>query len=602
MRIGEKNIAIILSLIVAFAIFIRLLPSLLYGAWGNDLGIYYYIVKKMVESKHIFISYTGWGSSYNLFPILYIFAILTHALLGIDILKALLFVGPIFGGGCSLLIYLIAREINVPKNVALLSSIILAVMPVHAYQTSHSAPLSVGHFFFLLSILFYIKSHKSRKWIPPLLFSTLLLILSHHLTTYMYLITILAITIWKNLINGKNEKESILYLLYASTLTFLYWGFIATPVYHNFMKGNVFGYTLNSIHIIAMWYFLLFIIAFLSMKEWKIPYKIKIKASNGMLFIFGFAIAILSALIGQLFRIHTLTLQFLLWSIPTALSVGFATIGWFNSKDEYTHPWLLAIIISLFASFFFNFHSLIPERHIEYMCEPLSIFASYGIVASISKIKLPFKIHLPRHAPTGVVVGVLIVANAVSIYPMGEHAANIGEGIPDVTLNAINWMMGNVSKNLSIATDHRIGMLLFANGFNTTYDRLGKTWYPHKIWMAESWENCSDELNGIQENQSYGRIYYVVIDDIMEKYGVFTGKGETIELKNESIEKFEKEPFILIYRNCSYKGTPPPKINDTIDYMDRHNETFMKNVLHWVEVYKIDWKYIENETNIAGIN
>ena len=589
----SRNHIFILSLIAAFAILIRLLPSLLYGAWGNDLGIYYYIVKGMVESRHIYIPYMGWGSSYNLFPTLYIFAILTHAIFGIGILKALLFVGPLFGGSCSILIYFIAREIGSSKKIALLSSIILAVMPVHAYQTSHSAPLSVGHFFFLLSLLFFIKSYKNKKWAIPLLFSTFLLILSHHLTTYMYLITILSIVIWRNLKMGMEEKYGLLYLLYASTLTFLYWNIVATPVYHNFMRGSIFGYEISSLQIISLWYSILFLIGLFTLAKKRIP-AIKIKASNTSFFIFGFVVAILSGIIGQIGRVHILTPQFILWSIPTALSVGFATIGWFNSKDEYVHPWLLAIIISLFASFFFNFHSLIPERHVEYMCEPLSIFASYGIVIALKGIKLPLKEAAPRGV-AAMVVGVLVVANAASIYPMGERAANIGEAIPVTTLNAIKWMEGNVSKNLTIATDHRIGMLLFADGFNTTYDKLGKTWYPYKIWETDNWKNCSSELAGIEGNQSYGRIYYIVIDDVMEKYGVFTGL-ETIPFTNESLQKFEREPFILIYRNCSYRGIAPPKINDSIDYMDMQNSTFMEKVIHWTAVYKINWDYIENDT------
>ena len=67
------NHAFLLLLVVILAILVRILPLFIYGAWGNDVGIYYYIVKKMIENKQIYVSsYMGWGSSYNLFPLLYL--------------------------------------------------------------------------------------------------------------------------------------------------------------------------------------------------------------------------------------------------------------------------------------------------------------------------------------------------------------------------------------------------------------------------------------------------------------------------------------------------------------------------------------------------
>jgi len=591
----------LLLLVLIMAIFVRILPLLMYGAWGNDVGIYYYIVKEMMQNKQIYIaSYPGWGSSYNLFPVLYISAIITHLIFGFDILKALLMVGPLFGGASVIIIYFISREIGLNKNISILASIILAVMPAHAYQTSHSAPLSVGHFFFLLSLLFFLKMRKNWKWITMLIPSTILLIASHHLTTYMYLISIFMIIFWNGL-KGKIVWKEMIYLSTASALTFIYWGMFATPVYKNFMKGAfpLIHIHLNAVFIIFLWYSLIISswIFLKYTKKWTFP--IKLPSNMLYLFIFGFSVAILSAVVGQFFRVQWLSPYFILWSIPTAISAGFATIGWQYFRENDIHAWLFAIILSFFISLVFGFSSLIPERHIEYMCEPIAILSSYGLVKSMKKIK----IHVPSARLQVAAVGVLVFSNAMSIYPVGEHAANIGEGIPETTLNAIKWMHGNISANMTIATDHRIGMLLFAEGFNTTYDHFGKEWYPVEIWRATNWQNCSRELHGLWENETCGKIWYVVIDDIMVKNGVFVSKCPTILFTNDSYRKFWKEPFILIYRNCTYADYIPPKINETIDYMDFDNETSMENVIHWTEVYKIDWNYIkEYERNTTKSN
>ena len=54
MRMERRDIAIISAIIVA-GVAIRLLPNILYYAWGNDYGIYYYlseaVLKTMIMSK-----------------------------------------------------------------------------------------------------------------------------------------------------------------------------------------------------------------------------------------------------------------------------------------------------------------------------------------------------------------------------------------------------------------------------------------------------------------------------------------------------------------------------------------------------------------------
>jgi len=150
-------------------------------------------------------------------------------------------------------------------------------------------------------------------------------------------------------------------------------------------------------------------------------------------------------------------------------------------------------------------------------------------------------------------------------------------------------MNKSLPKDTLVLSDHRISNLLFAYGFNTTYDKNGNSWCQYKIWTEDDWKNCIDELSFEGE-----RISYIVIDDIMVKKGVVIDVYKSIAITNASYEKFQEMPFKLIYRNCTYK-IPLEKINSTIDCMDYKNEEIMKNVLHWAEIYEIKWDYIKNE-------
>jgi len=152
-----KNWFFWLIIITIIALIIRSLPSWTNAAWGCDLGIHIGLTKKFVASGgNWFNQYTGWGSSYNYFPTLYIITGFLHWISGIDIVVIMPKIGPIFGSLTIFLFYFVARHLTENKKIALLSTLIFAVLPFHVYQTSHTYPLSIGHFFYdALNITFH---------------------------------------------------------------------------------------------------------------------------------------------------------------------------------------------------------------------------------------------------------------------------------------------------------------------------------------------------------------------------------------------------------------------------------------------------------------
>ena len=138
-------------IITGLAIIIRSIPSWLHAAWGCDFGIYYGIAKSVAQSGMIFPSYTGWGSSYNEFPVLYSVNAFASWITGIDILTIMPKLTPIFGGLAVLVFYFVVRELTDNKKISVLCTLFFAFMPFHVYQTSHASPLTMGHFFMMLS-------------------------------------------------------------------------------------------------------------------------------------------------------------------------------------------------------------------------------------------------------------------------------------------------------------------------------------------------------------------------------------------------------------------------------------------------------------------
>ena len=249
-----------LFLITGIAIIVRSLPAWMNAAWGGDFGIYYGLTSRFVENQQIFNEYDGWGGMYNYFPILYIFSALGHWITGVDLLWVMPKIAPIFGGLTIFIFYFIVYDLTKRRDLALLSSLFLAVIPFHVYQTSHAAPLTIGHFFMMLSCYLFIRTMNQKKYLIPLMISTAFLIMSHHLTTYFFLITIFFIVVIKSMrVNLRDMYQDVAYVIVASAMTFGYWVFIATPVFSTFMSK---GLSVSSYVVIALFYLSLFVCLF----------------------------------------------------------------------------------------------------------------------------------------------------------------------------------------------------------------------------------------------------------------------------------------------------------------------------------------------------
>ena len=149
------------------------------------------------------------------------------------------------------------------KKIALISTLFFTFLPFHVYQTSHASPLTLGHFFMILSAYLFLKYRTKTKYIIPLLISTILLIMSHHLTTYFYLIVLVFVVFLENITVKKwtnTFKKDIIYLFTITVIIFSYWSIIARTVFDTFMSSGltIAGIRLNSIYIVVIFYILFF--------------------------------------------------------------------------------------------------------------------------------------------------------------------------------------------------------------------------------------------------------------------------------------------------------------------------------------------------------
>ncbi len=577
-----KEKSVLLIVFIAATV-IRSIPGWMHAAWGNDFGIYYGITKDFAENPELFRPYTGWGASYNYFPVLYVIVAFLHWLTGLSIAWLMPRIAPIFGGLTVLVFYFMIKEMVNDKRLALLSTAFLAVNPFHIYQTSHAAPMTVGHFFMVLSLYFFVQRKKTSVTIGALYMSSILLVASHHLTTFFYLITITFITFYRNFTSkewSKDLRGDIFYILSISAFTFIFWMLIATLVFREFISS---GLLIPSWVIVCLFYLgllILFLLVFLrrrlnifSDKPRRMRLSIlqsliiSLLACPSFVLIFSFV-----NIPGTGFMFEKTAIIFLL---PQIFAVGLALYGGFvlgeGRKRIYILGWLYPISISFLFTTLTWHKTLFPFRHLEYIAYPLSILSGIGVYTYWQYLKnsepkensgFNPKKRLSSKTFAYLVIAILIL-NLISAYAVQRTTSRYEESISEQVFDVVNWMKGNVTgTNFSVASDHRISQILWAEGYNATSDAA------YIIWFCENWTGCLEELQ--TANGSMPQISYVLIDDVMRYEGVQSNINETPRpMTPESYEKFQSPPFDLLYRSESENGE------------------------HWAELYEVDWDYIE---------
>jgi len=204
MNQGRKYIALVVGIIIS-GVAIRLLPNILNYAWGNDYGIYYYLSESFLSSNSLaYPPNSPWGTDgYQYFPVTYLIVDGIHYLFHIPVSLSLDYSIPILGGLTPFLLYLIARETGLDRTTSALAGFLLVVSPIQLYQTSQPNYLTTGHFFLLLSILFFLAYHRKKYFLYPMSASIVLLVLSHQLSTYFFLISITGMVFSVNLLSDR---------------------------------------------------------------------------------------------------------------------------------------------------------------------------------------------------------------------------------------------------------------------------------------------------------------------------------------------------------------------------------------------------------------
>ncbi len=603
------------TIVSSVGVLVRIIPNLFYYTWGNDFGIYYYLSLHYLN-LHSWISppNSPWGTDgYQYFPITYIIVDLFSKISGISVFLSLKFVIPVLGGLTSLLIYMIAREMGISLKISFISSLLLAIDPIQVFQTSQANYLTTGHFFLLLTLLLFLKSHKNKNYYPFTLLSAILLILSHQLSSYIFLISVIGMVVSVELYSGKWKKYITQDLLFSGVFGILLFTYLIlrVPTSKQFLVSAADGIKIQWIILI----FLSLIVSLYFMLKYgnlccslEKSMETLRKRMKRRAYSIDFLLLLTSVIIieGVLFITINLggfsfiSYESLILSLPFVTFLSMSIIELKNSMIKGYLPettgWILAISISMLYSAVTRNKTLEIARQVEYIVEPFSILSGLYIINAYYRTKRSFFRSLPKHCvrkkkfhtiltekysksyhikssmfviskismtklsniKIATIICILFVSLILTSYSMpSQFVPSHNEGLTYQDEAALNFLAQHGNRNLSVATDHQIGIFISSYGFKSPFD------YISILWNSSNWKNSVWEILG--ENGTFPKIGYVVIDSQMLSYGVWGYNGinnpsqPPIKISKTAFQKFFSEPFRLIFEErsgyygyCSY--------------------------------------------------
>jgi hypothetical protein len=271
----------------------------------------------------------------------------------------------------------------------------------------------------------------------------------------------------------------------------------------------------------------------------------------------------------------------ILYSLPLVLFIGIGSMSLEFIRHEQNHWFFQGWLVATLGSFLFSLitmnNTLFPDRHIEYIMVPVCYVGAVGVLhlhrLEWKTPRMLWKMINPHTLVKSVFlvfVVLVLLGNAVALYPAVDSFEWSDERIQTPTLNTIQWMEDHLDVNTTVvATDLKLSKLLWASGYQVTYQ------YTNSTWVCNQWKECVDDLDTkiIDGDFAHDRVSHIFIDDIMREYSVNLDLFHTLYMTNSSYEKFQKNPFTLVYRNvtCAEDGS----------------------VDHWAELYEINWLYID---------
>ena len=554
----KKWVWLTLLAIIFLAVLLRVLPLAKYAVWGSDTGEYYYLTNDLVGEGTMTTDYDGWGFGYPYFPGMFYLTGAVSMLAGTDLFLTLLVLTPVMSTLSVVFIFLMARRIGASDPAALIAAAFLTVSMPNVLTASHPMPGALADWMVIFCLFILLQSYNNKANLIILITASIALIITHHLSTYFLIISVLGIVLLREILKLPGSSIDRLridraYIFFLVLMTLIFWRWYAGPFYEGVVEkglGSTIGNFLIPLAVVGL---CLFYFAVTAVRKYiHFRYRPEKYSDRRQAVLFSsFAVAgLITVILSTRFSLPPME------SVPDPVLAVYLTpfLGLFifgilgqneseiREEGFFIMAWALAIVASMIVSMITGNQDIIVFRYFQYGMAPWAVLVGLGFVSAYTMVtKRRSRRNIVGITFTIVIVALVAAAGATA-YPPRVAVAGFQEGIYDYEIDGVYWCRDNLEDGATVATDHRLSSMLFGlAGINGSWDSLYDTFH------EERFEDIKDELANTTLPAGKKRVDYVVISNTFKEGVALVHYREAEGLTPEAEAKFLTAPFYKVY-------------------------------------------------------
>jgi hypothetical protein len=562
-------------------VFLALEPFLSYALFGSDTGEYYALTAALTSTGHLPTggSYAGWGTAYPDFPGIFLLGGAASGALGLGAFSALSLVIPVVAVLSVFPLFLLFRRLYPNDVVALLGAAIASVAMPRLFSIAHPAPLALGDFLCVAALWLFVEGRHDRRWYVPLALTGVALIVTHHLSSYFFVVSalggLLFLELWRpGLWSRRFPLRELAFLGAFVTATFVYWfygttSFVTKVILYGLPYPSTVGFLGFEAAALGALLVTGGLIGWRRARARPRPGWVRLPSDRSLARDAGVVAIVVFGLVSVILFVpipgtgQTTLPGAVLWFSPL-LALGVAAAG---SRRTPTLArlglcpltWLGALGLSAgaflaLAAFATSAHAtaaaslaatLSPPRHAEYLLIPLGLLFAVCLARLVARAGDAGGRRAMIAAGLGVVV--VLGANAAIVYPPQNDFGGFEEGLTHGDAALWMWVGLAAPRTWTVASDHRLSSMIFG------FDGNPATWVttPSLFNGGANSTAAADELRsvGTPDPADPHPIDLVAVDAVMYSGVALDPAKLAVPLSPAAIGWFQSLPFLPLYED-----------------------------------------------------
>ncbi|MCI4349546.1 MAG: hypothetical protein L3J93_04950 [Thermoplasmata archaeon] len=553
----------LVALVLGIA-FLLLEPLLTFAVFGSDTGEYVGLTQSLLSTGHLPHLYQGWGTAYPDFPGTFLLGATVAGVTGSSALSTLSLTLPVIAALSVLPLFLLFRRIFPNDSVAILGAAIASVAFPRTFSLAHPAPLALGDVLAVTALWMFVEGRRDPRWYLPLALTSGALIVTHHLSSYFFVLLtlggLLAFELYRpTMWSRRFPLRELVFLGAFLTILLAYWaayaqaflpkvsGGLVAPGLSTFLAFD----TLAIVAVVLVGGTILWRRKHAPRASHvRFPSDRSVLRDASILLVATFAGALLLVSVPLPGTDQTTTVAAVVFFAPILALVFLASGTRRLVTASRLGPLVLGLLgmvgVSALATLATNNAVVSPARHAEYLVIPLALLVAVGIGRLVGRWE-------GRWGRPGILAGavvalLLVSANGAIANPPQADFGGFQEGLTYGDAALWGWTGIALAPGSVVASDHRLSSMVFG------LDRNPATWdSTPELFTGCSLPQALGELHGgLVPGSGEPRVVpldAVAVDATMRGGVALDPSALAKPMSSCAIAWFSSPPFVPLYVN-----------------------------------------------------